>query len=348
MGESSYDQKLKVVAVVASYFAISMSMVFLNKTLLSDSEDSIPAPLFITWFQCVVTAAIVAALGEYGRGAEEDAFAAQFPQFEFDVEVAKKILPLSVIFVSMITFNNLCLQYVEVSFYQVARGLTMVFNVALTFVFLGEKTSMLALGCCGVMILGFYVGVDNEVHFSFWGTVFGVTSSLFVSLNAIYTKKVISAVSNNKWKLALYNNLNACVMFPPLILLTGEGQIISQHAHLLYSTSFWLKMFLGGFFGFAIGIVVVFQITLTSPLTHNISGTAKAALQTVLALWIYQNPITAAGASGVVLVLAGSLLYAYVRTWEMDAKAKATKESAIPDDGGDEGQELVTPNKEQA
>jgi solute carrier family 35 (GDP-fucose transporter), member C1 len=34
-----------------------------------------------------------------------------------------------------------------------------------------------------------------------------------------------------------------------------------------------------GFMGFAIGLVTVMQVKATSPLTHNISGTAKAAVQ---------------------------------------------------------------------
>jgi len=41
-----------------------------------------------------------------------------------------------------------------------------------------------------VVIGGFYLGVDGEVNFSYAGTISGVLSSLFVSLNATYTKKV--------------------------------------------------------------------------------------------------------------------------------------------------------------
>ena len=40
-----------------------------------------------------------------------------------------QVLPLSIIFVCMITFNNLCLKYVGVAFYYVGRSLTTVFNV---------------------------------------------------------------------------------------------------------------------------------------------------------------------------------------------------------------------------
>ena len=40
---------------------------------------------------------------------------------------------------------------------------------------------------------------------------------------------------------------------------------------------------------FAIGYVTGLQIKVTSPLTHNISGTAKAAAQTVLATQWFQE-----------------------------------------------------------
>jgi len=38
-------------------------------------------------------------------------------------------------------------------------------------------------------------------------------------------------------------------------------------------------MIITGIMGFAIGLVTVMQVKATSPLTHNISGTAKAAAQ---------------------------------------------------------------------
>ena len=40
-----------------------------------------------------------------------------------------QMAPLSIIFVGMITFNNLTLKYLGVAFYNVGRSLTTVFNV---------------------------------------------------------------------------------------------------------------------------------------------------------------------------------------------------------------------------
>jgi GDP-fucose transporter C1 len=84
-------------------------------------------------------------------------------------------------------------------------------------------------------------------------------------------------------------------------------------------------MAVAGVLGFLIGIVTVMQIQVTSPLTHNISGTAKACVQTLLAYVVWQNDSTVKGNIGVFLVILGSGIYAYVRMLEMDAQAAAKR-----------------------
>lgn len=240
--------------------------------------------------------------------------------FELDTDKAKQVLPLSLVFVGMVTFNNLCLKYVEVSFYNVARSLTLVFNLILSRYLLGEWTSRSLLVSVSAVVIGFILGSGGEINFSFLGTSFGVLSSIFVSLNSILTKSVLPAVDNDKWLLQLYNNVNACLLFPPLIALSGEIQTIQEHADLLMSWNFWVGMTTASVFGFAIGLATILQIQVTSPLTHNISGTAKAALQTALAFAIWKNPTNAINVVGIALVLVGSLHYAYVRHTEAKLK----------------------------
>jgi GDP-fucose transporter C1 len=55
--------------------------------------------------------------------------------------------------------------------------------------------------------------------------------------------------------------------------------VLVQHYETLFSGYFWFCMTITGVMGFAIGMVTVMQIKATTPLTHNISGTAKAAFQ---------------------------------------------------------------------
>ena len=46
-------------------------------------------------------------------------------------------------------------------------------------------------------------------------------------------------------------------------------------------------MFVAGFFGFIMGYVVGLQVKVTTPVTHTVSGVAKACVQTVMAVWYY-------------------------------------------------------------
>lgn len=71
--------------------------------------------------------------------------------------------------------------------------------------------------------------------------------------------------------------------------------------------------------GFLINIAVFLQIKHTSPLTNNISGTAKAALQTLVAVVFLGDEITALNVMGILLVIAGSAYYSQIKLSEMRA-----------------------------
>lgn len=208
-------------------------------------------------------------------------FVDDFPVVKYDLRTGLQVLPLSLIFVAMITFNNVCLQHVAVSFYNVARSLSIVFNVIFTYIFLQKTTSLLTCSTLFLVIIGFIVGIDGELDFSLFGTIAGVLASIFVSLNSIFTSKVLPKVNNDKSMLLYYNNFNASILFIPFMALF-EAHIILDNSDKLFSLLFWISMVVTGFMGFAIGLVTVMQVKATSPLTHNISGTAKAAVQSLM------------------------------------------------------------------
>ena len=298
----------RIVGVVALDWFVSITMVFVNKTLLSGHAD-FDAPFFVTWFQCVVTVVGCVALR---------------PGKAIDWAKCGRVAPLSLVFVAMIACNNLCLKFVGVSFYYVGRSLTTVFNVIMSYLLLGQTTSLPAIGSCGLIVFGFWLGVDQEngaedATLTLSGVVFGVLASLFVALNAIYTKKVMPSVDNDIYTLTLYNNLNACLLFLPAMWLNGEFTVVAT-SQVVHSPIFWLEMIVAGLFGFAIGYVTGLQIKFTSPLTHNISGTAKAAAQTVLATHVNDEQKSLLWWTSNAVVLLGSLTYARVKQLEMAKK----------------------------
>jgi GDP-fucose transporter C1 len=279
------------------------------------------APLFLTWTQivCAVIGCII--LGNLRNKLQMFAF---FPSFEYKIEIAKQVMPLTIVFTGMIVFNNLCLKFVEVSFYQVARSLTIVFNVLLSYFVLKQSTSRKSLFWVSVVIAGYLLGCDGEVNFSWVGVGFGVTASLFVAMYAIMVKRTLKFVQDDSWKLMIYSNINTMFFLPIIVFLAGEVSSVIESGHVLLTNTFWAVVIAAGCFGFLINIATFMQIQCTSPLTHNVSGTAKSGFQTILAFAIYGNPVTSFSIIGNALVLGGSLGYAYAR---MNAVKKPSDEN---------------------
>lgn len=95
------------------------------------------------------------------------------------------------------------------------------------------------------------------------GIMFGILSSCCVSLNSIYTKKVLPVVDDSVWTLNYYNNLNASLLFLPLMFIFGELPqtiFVTQ----MSDPMFWLLMSLGGVMGVLIGFVTGLQIKVTT------------------------------------------------------------------------------------
>lgn len=316
-----YSRYLKIFVVVSCYWVVSIATVFVNKTLLSSQDVALEAPLFITWFQCVVSFGICFILSRSGGIPHVFVFPKGTP---WSTDVIGKVIPLSIMFTLMISSNNLCLKYVGVPFYYIGRSLTTVFNVVFSYVLLGQKTSIRCILCCAFIIFGFYLGVDQESvlgSFSLLGTFYGVIGSLMLSLYSIFTKKVLPHVNQEVWLLSYYNNAYSIILFLPLIVINGELAVLWNY-QLFNSGYFWMQMFIGGICGFAIGYFTSLQIKVTSPLTHNISGTAKACAQTVIATQWYDETKNWLWWTSNIIVLCSSALYARFKQLEMERNSR--------------------------
>lgn len=133
----------------------SIITVFVNKALLSGDAVNLDAPLFVTWFQCIISMILCASIkihnGSFGRCVSA-----------FSRDTVVKVMPLAILFTSMIATNNLCLKYVDVSFYYIGRSLTTVFNVILSYILLRQKSTGRCIACCAIIVFGFWLGVDQE------------------------------------------------------------------------------------------------------------------------------------------------------------------------------------------
>ena len=324
---SRTDKKSRIIAlVVCFYYFTSISLVISNKVVLKGS--SLPYPFFITWIQLVLAFlcfVFLDVLKEYFS------FLSIFPPLTIDWRIVGQVLPMTTVFILMVTTNNLCLQYVQLSFYQVARSLSILFSLILSRVLFSERTSWKAACTSLIIMVGFALGSWGEVpsQFSLAGLLFGVLSSFFVALNSILVKSVGEKTFNNdQWMLMYYNT---CLAIPLLLLLTLIKGELYEALPMVFSLplSTYLSLLVTGLLGFLINIAISLQIKYTSPLTNNVSGTFKGVFQIVISVIWFDNEITALNALGSVLVLVGSGMYSHVRYTEMHNKevAKSQKKA---------------------
>lgn len=241
------------------------------------------------------------------------------------MKIAKAVAPLTIVYLAMIVFNNLCLQLVQVSFYQVARSLTVLWTGLFERIILGKTISKLRMGAVVVVFLGFVIGSKGEAEFDWFGLFFGVLASIFVALYGIYVKKVLPAVEGNQWRLLIYNTTMAIVFLFPFLILTGEISILDPLVVLSHDFNTWMGILATGVTGWLINIAIFMQIKYTSALTNAISGTVKAAVQTLLGVVFFNNVITDMNFLGICAVIGGSWWYGQIGFAEMKAEREAQK-----------------------
>lgn len=312
---------------IASYWVCSIGLVFLNKHLLSDGVGArLDIPLFITWCQCCVTVIVCIMLYV---GSRMSKLLPAFPKLDLDLRKCVAVLPLSIFFVAMISFNNLCLRNNGVSFYYIGRATSTIFNVFLSQSILGTEPSKFVLINCLIIIIGFSIGSSPDVKenpLAMDGVIFGIFASVALALNAIYTKKILPKVDNCLWKLTWYNNVVALVLFIPIMWMNGDIERITTRPPA--ELQFWQMLFISGLFGFTMNYVTGWQIEVTSPLTHNISATAKSATQTLLAVIIYREWKPISWWISNIVILFGSFGYTYARHLEIKREAIEAKKNA--------------------
>jgi len=277
--------------------------------------------LFITWIQLLIAEVFIIVLGFLSPrlGGPFSVFA----PLEWNMGIAVKIIPLTIVWILMMATSNYCLKYTEVTFYQVARALTIFWSIMFQqFEFPDLVISIPAKCACVIVFLGFLFGSYGEVNFEWIGWIAGVLSSVFVAYYNNAIKKSLVFVDNSSWRLMIYNTTWAVFMIIPVLYLFDEIVLDDPKKMEFLTPTVWNGIVITGVLGYLINIAIFLQMKLTSPLTGTISGTVKGVLQTLFGWLLFRNEISLMNGIGIVLVLIGSSWYSQIQYQKMvDEKA---------------------------
>lgn len=124
-------------------------------------------------------------------------------------------------------FSTLCLQFVEISSYQVARASTVLFSVTFEYFLLQKVTTGRRIMACLIIIAGFCFGSFDTTKFTLYSATLGVLASAIGALFMICAKKS-QGFYTSPLSALLPKQLATVVLVFPILILSSETQNLSQ------------------------------------------------------------------------------------------------------------------------
>jgi len=348
-----------VFAVVTFYMCSALIMVMTNKWVLNSSE----LPLTFLFLQLGLS--VVCLLG-LSLLPSTHRFAFTPPRWNRATIIA--VAPVCTANVVGLAFNIYCLKLVDASYFQVARGLTLPMTVVLQSMMTGEKPTWGTIASCGIVTWGFtYSFLPNPASFlggadvapiedtttgigsgeaPMLGMVFGVLSAAMVAIHAVLIKAALKHVDGKTLDLAYWSNALSALALIPGIAVSGElggmwrliqGQEGDRGA-------FVLGTVVTGLVGFLICVAGLLSIKVTSPVTHMFSSAVRSVLQTMLGVWLFKDILNANRVVSILLILAGSLLYTYIKSRPRLTAPEPAPTTAATEREQEEAKGLLTPS----
>ncbi|KNG49845.1 gdp-fucose transporter protein [Stemphylium lycopersici] len=257
--------------------------------------------------------------------------------FEFDLQVAKQVFPLAVVFVVKVLLSNYSFAYAPLPTYQLARiGIT---PLAIIFACILQKENVTGSTLSSALVATlnlFFASYRSDVRVTWESVVAGVFSSIFVALYPIlllrtYRTMVASLVpsgdvltgyptsseeSGNReetrafYRTLHYTSIVSLAILTPIVILSGEVPHIYHNIPFLDVPFFWAMMLFGGMGSWAVFSGTLLLVKITSPLTATFVAVPRSAFQLV-AITLFKSP--AQTWLGVILCWISSLWFLVAR-----------------------------------
>jgi len=260
--------------------------------------------------------------------------------FEFNLQIAKTVLPCAIIFVAKVVLSNLSFAYAQLQVYVLARIGIVPLALFFTY-FLGgtqHSASTISSVLIATMTLAIATVPQSNIRVIWESVATGILSSVFVAFYPVQLQRTYKALlaslvpqgallgtlpssstpdfSGSKeearayWRLLHYTSLLSILLFTPIVILSGELVVVWRNCYVLDVFFHWLMVLCGGTGSWAVFWSTVALTRATSPLTTVFLFVPREAfLLPIMARF----KMSAYAWSGIALCWASCLLFALGR-----------------------------------
>ncbi|KPA82396.1 lipophosphoglycan biosynthetic protein (lpg2) (LPG2) [Leptomonas pyrrhocoris] len=303
---------------VLVYSSCSISMILLNKLIMNTYDMNYPNGILILQSGgavAIISAAKAVKLVDY-------------PAFSKDV--ARKWLPLTLMFVSMLLTSMLSLGTMSVAAQTVLKNLAVVLTALGDNFFYHKPQTPAVYSAFALMILGSYLGAKGDQWVTAKGLFWTFLNIIATASYTLYMRAVLGAVSSSigRYGPVFYNNLLSLPFFlvmgffeiAPFIDAIGKATVAGKVA-LTFSVLVSSAMTFG----------VFWCMELTSPTTLSVVGSLNKIPMTFLGMLIFNQFPQPIGYVGIAIAIGAGFLYTYLNILANRAKAAKDKEAAEHD-----------------
>ncbi|RNE99537.1 GDP-mannose transporter [Trypanosoma rangeli] len=298
----------EVLASILAYSICSMSMIILNKLVMFTYGLNFPMGLLFIQNSGAV---LLVSFGKYMRWIH-------YP--DFSMEVTKKWLPLTFLFVAMLWTSMKSLHTMSVSMQTIIKNLAVIFTAFGDSKFFNKHvTPPMYFSFC-LMFFGSYLGAKGDQWVTSWGVFWTCANIVSTVSYTLYMKLLLGDVSAQigRYGPVFYNNLLS-LPFILAALITSLPDMLTGLSNAPFDAVFALILMV--FAGSVMTFAVFWCMKETSPTTFSVIGAVNKAPLAIMGMIVFNQFPTLTGYVGIFLALSGGFIYTYTNVFN-NAKAQ--------------------------
>jgi GDP-mannose transporter len=275
-------------------------MIILNKLVIN--TYNLNYPMVLLFLQKICALVLIVACKALG--------VLHYPAF--DIKVARRWMPLTLLFVAMLWTSMKSLGLMSVAVQTILKNLAIILTAFGDSYFFGKKLTSFMFVSFAMMVLGSYIGSVDDKQVTFWGLFWTFANVLVTVAYVLYMKLLLGNESKEigRYGPVFYNSLLSL----PFLLPAASSDIslffqdVKAHSGPRAIFCLTAMMFIGAVMTFA----TFWCMRVTSPTTYSVTGALSKIPLALLGIVIFDHYPTPMGWLGIVVALSGGFLYTYL------------------------------------